>query len=233
MPAVDPNRLARQVEELATEPRDPNQMARVVRDLVEEYSDTAKPSVPSVPTPVIRSLRKALQQHGQHEAIAEALWNEGLPDTRMLAAGLVERIEGPEVAATANRWAIQNVAIEVVLELADRGLAGWRRADPTGLLDQVTIWLDARKRRSRVLAVYVLRALVSDPDFEDLPSAFRLIEGRLGEIRGEMREAMVALITALEKLASEETVNFLSDEETSPLVKTLRARFNPQSVRMV
>jgi hypothetical protein len=44
---------------------------------------------------------------------------------------------------------------------------------------------------------------------------------------------MVALITALEKVAPEETVNFLDDEKASPLVKTLKARFDRQSVRMV
>ncbi len=233
MPAIDPNRLARQVEDLIAQPDSPVQIARVVRDLVEEYSDQTRSSVPSVPTPVIRALRGALQQHEQVKAISEALWEESLPDTRLLAAGLLEQIEDAEVAVTAKRWASQNVPIEIVRELGARGLAGWRRADPNEFMDRVKSWLDEPRGRARVLALYALRERVSDPDFEDLPSILSLLEGRLGGVRGEMREAMVALITALEKVAPEETVNFLNEEESSPLVKALRARFESQSVRMV
>jgi hypothetical protein len=100
-------------------------------------------------------------------------------------------------------------------------------------MDQVTSWLDEHRGRGRVLALYALRERVSDPDFEDLPSVLGLIEGRFDAARGEMREALVALITALEKVAPEETVNFLDEEKASPLVKTLKARFDRQSVRMV
>jgi hypothetical protein len=233
MPAIDPNRLARQVEDLIAQPNEPDRIARVVRELVEEYSDQTRSSVPTVPTPVIRALRGALQQHEQPQAISEALWEVSLPDTRLLAAGLLERIEDPAAAATAKRWAGQNVPIEIVRELGARGLAGWRRADPAGFLDQITSWLDEHRGRGRVLALYAVRERVSDPDFEDLPSILALVEGRLSGVRGEMREAMVALITALEKIAPEETVNFLNEEESSPLVKALRARFDSQSIRMV
>lgn len=233
MPAIDPNRLARQVEDLIAQPDEPDRIARAVRDLVEEYSDQARSSVPTVPTPVIRALRGALQQHEQPKAISEALWEVSLPDTRLLAAGLLERIEDSEAAATAKRWAGQNVPIEIVRELGARGLAGWRRANPAGFLDQITSWLNEHRGRGRVLALYALRERVSDPDFEDLPSIFALVEGRLSGVRGEMREAMVALITALEKAAPVETVNFLNEEESSPLVKSLRARFDSQSIRMV
>ncbi|MEE9215964.1 MAG: DNA alkylation repair protein [Anaerolineales bacterium] len=233
MPAIDPNRLARQVEDLIALPDEPDQIARFVRDLVEEYSDQTRSSVPTVPTPVIRSIRGALRQHAQQKALSEALWKESLPDTWLLAAGLLERIEDPEVAATAKRWAGQNVPIEIVRELGERGLTSWRQADPTGFIDQVGNWLDEKRGRSRVLALYALRKRVSDPDFEDLPSILGLLEGRLGGARGEMREALVALIAALENVAPEETMNFLDEEKSSPLVKRLRARFNSQSVRMV
>jgi hypothetical protein len=233
MPAIDPNRLARQVEDLIAMPDEPLQIARVVRDLVEEYSAQARSSVPSVPRPVIRSLRGALQQHAQPMAIGEALWKDSLPDTQLLAAGMLERIEDPEVASTVKRWASQNVPIEIVRELGARSLTGWRLAHPADFMDQVTSWLNEQRGRARVLALYALREIVSDPDFEDLPSVLSLIEGRFDGARGEMREALVALITALEKVAPEETVNFLDDEKASPLVKTLKARFDRQSVRMV
>ena len=233
MPAIDPNRLARQVDDLIAMPDEPFQIARVVRDLVEEYSAQARSSVPSVPRPVIRSLRGALQQHAQPMAIGEALWKDSLPDTQLLAAGMLERIEDGEVAATAKRWAGQNVPIEIVRELGARSLTGWRLTHPADFMDQVTSWLDEQRGRARVLALYALRERVSDPDFEDLPSVFSLIEGRLDGARGEMREALVALITALEKVAPEETVNFLDDERASPLVKTLKERFDRQSLRMV
>jgi len=233
MPAIDPNRLARQVDHLIALPDDPELIARTVRDLVEEYSEQVRSPVPTVPKPVVRALRGALRHREHPKAISEALWKISLPDTKLLAAGMLEQIEGPEVATIAKRRAGQNVSIEIVRELAARGLAGWRRADPAAFLDQITSWLDEHRGRGRVLALYALRERINDPDFEDLPSILSLLEGRLSGVRGEMREAMVALITALEKIAPEETGNFLNDAHSSPLVKTLRARFNSQSIRMV
>ena len=233
MPAIDPSRLARQLENLRSLSDDPNQIARHVRDLIEQYSEQTRAPASTVPAPVIRSLRAALHQLGQSKAISEALWEKGTPDSRLLAAGLLERIEGAEVAAIAEGWAGQSVPIEIVRELAERGLSGWRRADATGFLDQLASWLDGRKRRSRVLALYALGARVKDADFEDLPSALGLVEGRLSGARGEMREGLVALITALAQVAPDETASFLNDEESSPLTKAMRARFRTKGVRVV
>lgn len=233
MPAIDPHRLARQLDNLRTQSSDPDQIARDVGELIEEYSDPTRSRAAAVPAPVIRSLRATLHQLGQQRAISEALWKCGLPDARLLAAGLLERVEDAEVAATAERWAGQNVPIGIVRELGERGLSGWRRADPIGFLVHITSWLDNRRRRSRVLAVYALRGRVRDADFEDLPSAFGLVEGRLAGTRGEMREALVVLITSLAEVAPEETAGFLDDEESSPLTRALRARFNTQRVRVV
>jgi hypothetical protein len=233
MPAIDPDRLARQIENLRTHSGDPDQIARAVLTILEEYSEPARPSTTSVPAPVIRSLRTALRQQGDPKAIAEALWKKGIPDSRLLAAGLIGDIEDPEAAAIAEGWAGHSVPIEIVRELGERGLAGWRRADPTGFVNQISEWLDKGKRRGQVLAVYALRGRVGDDDFEDLPSVFELLEGRLESPRGEMREGFVLLIAALMEVAFEETANFLDDEKSSPLTKTLRARLKSQRVGVV
>lgn len=231
MPAIDPDRLTRQLEELRTRSNDPEQIARGVQNLTEEYSGQTGSS--GLPVPVMRSLRATLHLLGQPKAISEALWKSGMRDSQVLAAGLLGRIEDPDVAATAEKWVGQNVPIEIVRELGDRGLSGWRRANPKGFMNQLTGWLEDRKRRSRVLAVYALRGRVRDPDFEDLPSVLGLVEGRLTGVRGEMREAWVALITALAKVAPEETARFLNDEESTPLTKALRERINAERVRVV
>ncbi|MFQ5923942.1 MAG: hypothetical protein ACE5M4_13955, partial [Anaerolineales bacterium] len=81
MPAIDPNRLARQLESLRTLSNDPDQIARDVRDLIEEYSEQTRTPAPAVPVPVIRSLRAALHQLVQPNAISEALWKVGMPDS--------------------------------------------------------------------------------------------------------------------------------------------------------
>ncbi len=233
MPAIDPHRLASQLDDLRSQPNDPDQIAHLVEELFEEYSDQNRSSVPAVPAPVIRSTRAALHQLGQPRAISEALWKGGSPDSQLLAAGLLERIEEPSVAATVERWAGQNVSIEIVRELGERGLSGWRRTDPAGFLIQLSRWLDDRKRRSRVLAVYALRARSRDSDFEDLPSVLGLIKGRLAGVRGEMREALVALFAALADEAPEETASFLTDEPSSPLTKALRKKFNTAAAGVV
>ena len=233
MPAIDPHRLALQLDNLRSQSAEPDQIARFVQDLVEEYAGLDKSSVPAVPAPILRSIRAALHPLGQPKVISEALWKGGLPDLRLLAAGLLARLEDSEVAATAERWAGQHVSIEVVRELGGRGLSGWRRSDPVGFLVQIGRWLEDRKRRSHVLAVYALRARLTDSDFEDLPSVLALIKGRLVGVRGETREALIALVTALVKEAPEETAGFLNDEESSPLTKALRKKFNTQAVGVV
>ena len=232
MPAIDPERLTRQIEDLQTQSDDPGEIALEVRDLIEEYSDPTKTSGLAVPSPVIRSVRGALQQHEDPGAIAKQLWKTGLPDAKFLAAGMLEILESSQTAATADRWANQNVQIEIVQELGIRGLAGWRRADPN-FLSQLATWLSDRKRRSRVLAVYALQGRVIDEDFEDLPSAFDLLKGRLDGARGEMQEALTTLMATLYRIAPEETAGFLDDEKPGPLVKALKARFNTERVGVV
>ena len=233
MPAIDPTRLSRQLDALQSGSNDPNEIAAEVIGLLEEYSETTKPPAPAVPKPVMRSLRSTLHQTGQSEEISKVLWKNGTTDSRLLAARLLEAVEQPGVAAIAERWAGQNVIIEIVRELGERGLSGWRRVDPIGFIDQVRSWLDQDKRRIQVLAIYSLKGRVGDPDFEDLPSVFGLIEGRVGGSRGELREAMVTLITALGKLVPEETVNFLVEQKPSPLIQALMLRIDKKRVGVV
>lgn len=233
MPAIDPTRLHRELEALKSGVNDPQRIARETRDLIEAYSEQSRSPALAVPAPVIRSLRVILRGLGNPESLSEALWMTGIPDSQLLAAGLLESIEGPDVATIAERWAAQSVPIEIVRELAERGLSGWRRVDPSGFIDQITIWLDDRKRRSRVLAAYAVRGRMLDSNFEDLPSVLELLEGRLAGVHGELREALVTLITSLAEVAPNETESFLDDEESSPLVRALKARINTSKVRVV
>lgn len=233
MPAIDPERLLRQMQEIESLPNDSSSVARAVLEVLEEYSDPARPSTPSVPKPVIRSLRTTLHRREEVLAIAESLWRKGSPDARLLAAGLLEVVVEPKVASIAEKWAGGRVLIEIVRELGERGLTGWRRSDPPAFLSRIEKWLESGLRRTQVLALYALRARAFDEDFEDLPSVLELLHGRLSGARGEVKEALTYLVLALASVAPDETAIFLDDEDPSPLVKSLKGRLNAQRVGVV
>ena len=95
MPAIDPNRLRRQIEELRLQVGDPSGLRRSVVRLVEEYSDRTRRQgrrESTVPGSVHRSVLQALQEALGNDPdaaaqAAEALWRAETTEAKLLAAG--------------------------------------------------------------------------------------------------------------------------------------------------
>jgi hypothetical protein len=240
MSAVNPKRLAAQVEDLLTLLDDPQAFCRQCLDLLEFYaSRTRKPvtmtnleetlRVFNVPRPVIRALSTGLSKHTQARShlawpAAAALWETGYRETRLLSSAILGGQPTEEVAQMAEAFASDCDDDVVLFELADRGLVGWRYGAAPKFLEKVAIWIESPRRRLRVFALMAIRAAVDDSEFAELPTVFRILSGRVESARGDERRSLYALVRSLAKRSPPETVRFLLDE---------MAKDGPSSRRMV
>jgi len=228
MPAIDPDRLRKQVAGFAGAIGDPAELRRRALDILEFYADRTRRPGPSthvddvspafgVARPVMKSLTQALRRAaaGKPErglAAAEALWQTGYREARLLAAALV----GDQFGEPVMKWVESHARMTddniVLAELAGQSTAGWRVAEPGGFVDQLARWLDSSRRGTQQLAYLAMTSAVEDPRFHQLPRLFGLIAGRAGSVRGETRKALYRLLRALARRSPPETTHFLIAE---------------------
>lgn len=228
MPAIDPDRLTRQVAKAVAAFGDSIELRRRTLDILEFYADRTRRPGPSTevedvppsfgaPRPVMRALGRGLVQAaaGRVEralAAAEALWRADYRETRTLAAALVGSLQDRAGPAWVEQHAIATEDGVVLSELAGRGLAGWRSSDPSGFVGDLTRWLDSSRRPVQHLALLAIIAAVDDPAFRRLPPLFPILSGRSGSFRGEIRKAFTAAVRSLAVRTPAETTHFLLAE---------------------
>jgi hypothetical protein len=250
MPAIDPLRLEREIDQLVEAIDDPIAIRRESLDLLAFYADRTRRSASAkgargstksfgVPRPVLRILGHALHQRAPKKpvaalAAADSLWQAGYRETQFMAAALLGGLKGDEVPA----WAEEHVGgckdYAALQELAERGLAGWRTGSREDFLSRASVWLETTNARLRGLALLALAVEVATPTFEDLPSVFRMARGQADSVRGETRQALFALVRALAQRSPPETARFLLDDlpdggaGTRRLVREVLTEFPPR-----
>lgn len=228
MSAVNPTRLAMEVEELGDLVTNPAALRRACLNLLDFYADrthrsgssTVKRNVSKafhVPRPVVRALSIKLQALTQANSdiawpAASALWEAGYREMRTLSIAILHGQTDPSVPQMAEAWASNCSDHTLLAELSATGLEGWRRVDPSKFLTQIAAWSNAKKSSLRMLALLSIHAAVEDPTFEDLPTVFQLCEGLAGKVRGEERRALYAVVSALARRSPPEAARFLTDE---------------------
>jgi hypothetical protein len=255
MPAIDPARLAYEIQVLRAEGENPARLAQRALDLLEFYADrTRRPKgaaragevawVLGVPRPVQRTLATALQgQINGQETVgletASLLWDAGHREARVLAASILSPLQGSRVADWVEARAPACDDAEVLTELAGRGLAGWRAAAPQALLDRIAGWLRVSDHGLRGFAMVALTADVQDSSFEDLPSVFRLLRTVTPPVRGPVLRAHWKLVETLAKRSAPETARYLLDElsagkaEMARLIRQVLPSFPPRQRRLL
>jgi len=228
MPAVSPARLAREIESVASAFGDAVSLRRGVMQLLESYRSRVRPSSKSakpsdalgsldVPQPVLQSLGQRLLQEGRRDetaafAAAEALWDSGQRETRMLAAWILGELKGADVAARVERWARASNDSLTVADLARLSFHAWRRADPAEFTSLVGQWLGGADRLRRNLALHALHAAVTDPSFQALQDVFHRMEGATSKVTRDMRRPLTHLLKALAQRSPMEATRYLLDE---------------------
>lgn len=237
MPAIDLARLKKQSAKLADTFGQPADFLREHRELLDHYvnrtlrSQGVAPSsvLPTYRTPVVvlRQIENELGPIAEKRPIqalelADALWDEGWLETRLLAAFLLGRIPPQEerLLARLTAWtqAVRDPSVRAAL--LTTSLTRLRNETPDLFLVLVKEWLHPARQRMWSNGIQALVPLISSPDYDNLPPIFEVIEPILKAAPAALQFDMQELIIALYKASPNETTYFLQQivrETRSPL----------------
>lgn len=226
MPAIDPARLDKQIDEVVAFILEPDEVARRCLDLLDYYADrtrrvraTAFDVSPSlgVPGPVLRSLAGRLRSAVEHLPdgglnLADQLWQGQFREVMMLAAVVVGGRSGEQAADWLETAASRCSDPEVLASLASDGTEAWRRSAPQTFQTRAEVWLRSGNQRLMTLALLALRAGVIDDPGLSVLAVLDILEGRMVRLRGSARRAYVELIRGTIDRSPQEVARFLADE---------------------
>jgi hypothetical protein len=240
MPAIQPARLRQQAAMLVEHFDQPAAFVRSLHHLLEYYADRAhrpgqagKPaallSAYNVPSPVIRQVLLELTTWASETpaaalALCDALWAQPYIEFRQIAAGLLSRLDPPPVDGVLQRaqtWLVPNLELRQVDLVMEQGLVGLRQAAPERVLDLAVSWLQEDSPASQRLAFRLLLAWSKEPQVNNLPAFFRLIQPHCRKVSASLRPDLVELLEALARRSPHETVYFL--------IQNLQAADNPDT----
>src|SRR5512134_733032 len=248
MPAIDLARLKKQTVQLADIFGEPTAFLRELREVLEFYvnrslrSQSVAPSsvLPTYRTPVVvlRQIEKELGPVAEKQPIlalelADALWDEGWLETKLLAAFLLGRIPPQEerLLARLTAWTQAVRDPEVRAALLTTSLTRLRRETPDLFLVLVKEWLHPARQRLWSNGVQALVPLISAPDFDNLPPIFEVVEPIIKAAPAALQFDMQELIITLYQASPDETTYFLQEilkGTKSPLPSIALRRMSPE-----
>ena len=248
MPAIDLARLKKQTAYLADIFSEPAVFLRELRDVLEFYvnrtlrSQGVAPSsvLPTYRTPVVvlRQIEKevgpvAEKQPLQALELADALWDEGWLETKLLAAFLLGHIPPQEerLLARLTAWTQAVRDPEVRAALLTTSLTRLRKETPDLFLVLVKEWLHPARQRMWSNGVQALVPLISSPDFDNLPPIFETVEPIIKASPAALQYDLQDLIITLYEASPDETTYFLQQilkGTKSPLPSVALRRMAPE-----
>src|SRR6266545_4802591 len=226
MPAIDLARLKKQTARLADIFDQPSAFLRELREVLEFYvnrtlrSQSVAPSsvLPTYRTPVVvlRQIETELGPAAERQPIqalelADALWDEGWLETKLLAAFLLGRIPPQEerLLARLTAWTQAVRDPEVRAALLTTSLTRLRKETPDLFLVLVKEWLHPARQRMWSNGIQALVPLISSAEFDNLPPIFEIIEPILKAAPAALQFDMQELIITLYQASPDETAYFL------------------------
>lgn len=248
MPAIDLARLKKQTAQLVDTFDQPSLFLRELREILEFYvnwtlrSQSVAPSsvLPTYRTPVVvlRQIEKELGSIAEKQPIqalelADALWDEGWLETKLLAAFLLGRIPPQEerLLARLTAWTQAVRDPEVRAALLTTSLTRLRQETPALFLVLVKEWLHPARQRMWSNGIQALVPLISSPEFDNLPPIFQIIEPILKVSPTTLQFDLQELIIVLFEASPDETTYFLQQilkEIRSPLPSIALRRMAPE-----
>jgi hypothetical protein len=226
MPAIDLARLKKQTAQLGDLFDQPSAFLRQVREILEFYvnrtlrSQGVAPSsvLPTYRTPavVLRQIETELGPVAEKKPIqalelADALWDEGSLETKLLAAFLLGRIPPQEerLLARLTAWTQAVRDPNVRAALLTTSLTRLREETPDLFLVLVKEWLHPARQRMWSNGVQALVPLISSPDFDNLPPIFEIVEPIIKASPATLQYDLQELIIALFEASPDETMYFI------------------------
>jgi hypothetical protein len=248
MPAIDLARLNKQTAQLADVFSEPGMFLRELQEILEFYvnrslrSQSVAPSsvLPTYRTPVVvlRQIEKEIGPVAEKQPIlalelADALWDEGWLETRLLAAFLLGRIPPQEerLLARLTAWTQAVRDPEVRAALLTTSLTRLRRETPDLFLVLVREWLHPARQRMWSNGVQALVPLISSPEFDNLPPIFEIVEPIIKASPATLQYDLQELIITLYEASPDETTYFLQQilkGTKSPLPAVALRRMAPE-----
>ena len=247
MPAIDLARLKKQTALLGDLFDQPAAFLRQVREILEFYvnrtlrSQGVAPSsvLPTHRTPavVLRQIETELGPVAERQPIqalelADALWDDGSLETRLLAAFLLGRIPPQEerLLARLTAWtqAVRDPSVRAAL--LTTSLTRLRKETPDLFLVLVKEWLHPARQRMWSNGVQALVPLISSPDFDNLPPIFEIVEPIIKASPATLQYDLQELMIALFEASPAETTYFIQQilkATKSPLPAVALRRMSP------
>src|SRR5215813_15614066 len=226
MPAIDLARLKKQTAQLADLFDQPPLFLREHREILDFYvnrslrSQGVAPSsvLPTyrTPTVVLRQIETELgpiaeKQPIQALELADALWDEGWLETRLLSAFILGRIPPQEerLLARLTAWTQAVRDPEVRAALLTTSLTRLRKETPDLFLVLVKEWLYPTRKRMWSNGIQAIVPLVSSNDFDNLPPIFEIISPILKASPATLQFDLQELIIMLYEASPDETTYFI------------------------
>ena len=248
MPAIDLARLKKQTAQLADLFDQPAAFLREVREILEFYvnrtlrSQSVAPSsvLPTYRTPavVLRQIETELGPVAERNPIqalelADALWDEGSLETKLIAAVLLGRIPPQEerLLARLTAWTQAVRDPNVRAALLTTSLTRLRKETPDLFLVLVKEWLHPARQRMWSNGVQALVPLISSPDFDNLPPIFEIVEPIIKASPATLQYDLQELIIALFEASPDETTYFIQQllkRTKNPLPAVALRRMSPE-----
>lgn len=235
MPAVHPERLQNQVNELAQYFDQPDLFIHRLIDLLEHYSERVnRPGQSGEPGPLISAyrlrppvLRQIIQVLNSYPgvepeltlAICDNLWDQPILECRLISVALVGNLPiscKPQVMTRAMKWIEAGPEESLVEAVMGEGLVTIRNQDPQEILNLAKLWIDSQKIDVKLRGLQVLVPLAAYQAIDLFPEIYDLIEPYLLVTPQKLRHHINVLVAILARRSPVETAYFLEQLLSHP-----------------
>jgi len=236
---------------------DPPAYIRSLHYLLDFYADRSRhPGQVAAPPPMISAykvrpqiLRMILQELTPLAianteagfALCDAFWDEPYLEFRLLAAmllGQIPPIPPDPVIERLNRWLSSDLEFTLIEAVIEQSFYRMRKENPNEILQMIQNWLDKNDRFHKQLGLRALLPLINQPEFQNLPIFFRLIQPFVCRVPSGIRPDLLDVLAALAGRSPGETAFFLQrtlvlpeSEDTPWLIRQSLAIFPPETQR--
>jgi len=228
MPAVILSRLKIDTAEVCSAAGEPEVFLRRLHNLLDTYADRTrrhgKTGPPGTLLPhynparaVLRQLQDELkwfciQQPQAALPLADALWEDGWLETRLLAAVILNSTEPAPPEPLIDRirsWASPETSPAMLDALLSSGSSRLQTARPDLWLGLIEGWLDDPANPVQRVGLRAVLSLASDPQFNNLPALYRLLNPIIKNASSEVTPGLLSVVEALARRSPSETAFYL------------------------
>ena len=167
--------------------------------------------------PVLRQILQELipladERPEQGLALCDHLWNEPFLEFRMLSTMLLGQVPTATPNPILQRmqsWIKPELEDHLINALLTHGLTYLRQHEPQALIRLIRSWLVSENRFEQLIGLRALIPMIEDPEFENLPAFFRMVQPLTRTAHPSLRQDLLDVLAALANRSPKETAYFL------------------------